>query len=139
MVEIDRPRGILSKADRELLTGQSQIEAKSQQERNARARIRKRTEAGLRDFELLAHPAYLEERDLDRVRKSKSSHSKGDSKSKGSDPVETVLDQPTGPEIPPQITNALIEMVAFAYRVKPQPIFLERVVKVGIRRGPRTA
>jgi len=44
MVETDRPRGILSKADRRLLTGESDIDAKSQQERNARARIRERIE-----------------------------------------------------------------------------------------------
>lgn len=134
MFETDRPRGILSKADRKLLRGESDIEPQSQQERNARARIRERVGNGLRDFQLLADPAFLEERDLEMIRSSGSSASDSDSDSE-SMPDYSVIDQPREPVVPTVITESLCEMVAFAYRMKPEPRFIEEVVKVGVRRG----
>jgi len=133
MVETDRPRGILSKADRRLLTGESDIDAKSQQERNARARIRDRIEAGLRDFELLADPAHLEDRDLNRVRAPDVSLT--NSKEMGSGGGRSASVPTQGPEIDSEITHALAEMVAFAFRVKPDPLYIENVFKTGLRRG----
>lgn len=135
MVEPDRPRGILSKSDRRLLTGESEIDAKSQQERNARARIRERIGAGLRDFEFLADPAYLEDRDLERVREPNTSPTDSGSAVVGSHWRNRSAAHTKEPEIDPQITNALIEMVAFAFRVKPEPLYLERVFEAGLRRG----
>lgn len=135
MVKTNRPRGILSTADRELLTGDSDIEAKSQQERNARARIRTRIGAGLRDFELLADPAYLEDRDLDRIRKRGDSRTDTDSDGKGSESGNPVSPGPQDPEIDPEITDALIEMVAFAFRVNPEPRYIEQIFEEGLRRG----
>lgn len=132
MVETDRPRGILSKADRRLLTGESEIEPKSQQERNARARIRERIGAGLRDFEFLADPNYLEERDLDRV--LEPGGSTNDSDVRG-DKGQSMSIQTEDPHIDPEITDALVEMVAFAFRVNPEATYIERVFEAGLRRG----
>lgn len=60
----DRPRGILSPADRSYLRGDSEFE-RAQSERNARARIRDRVLAGLHDGALLADE--LDERDRELV------------------------------------------------------------------------
>lgn len=57
---VDRPRGLLTPTDREYLLGGSDIEEKSQQERNRRAAIRERLYHGLLDFVLLN---YMENRD----------------------------------------------------------------------------
>lgn len=56
----DRPRGLLSPADRAYLRGETTFDS-DQSERNARSRIRERVLAGLRDFDLLAEA--LSERD----------------------------------------------------------------------------
>lgn len=56
-----RPRGILSKSDRQYLLGESDVEPRSQTERNVRARIRRRIVHGFIDLALLEKQ--LEERD----------------------------------------------------------------------------
>jgi len=61
---VDRPRGVLTPVDREYLLGVSDIEPKSQRERNRRADIRERVFHGLLDFVLLEH---MEERDRNTV------------------------------------------------------------------------
>ncbi|WP_459191582.1 hypothetical protein [Halosimplex sp. J119] len=60
----ERPRGILSPADRSYLRGETTFES-AQSERNARARIRERVLAGLYDADLLADA--LSERDRELV------------------------------------------------------------------------
>lgn len=55
-----RPRGILSPADRQFLRGEKELSDSA--ERNARQRIRERVHASLADFELLW--TFLSERDL---------------------------------------------------------------------------
>ena len=60
----ERPRGVLSAADRSYLRGETTFES-DQSERNARARIRERVLAGLRDADLLADE--LSERDRELV------------------------------------------------------------------------
>jgi hypothetical protein len=59
-----RPRGLLSEADRDYLRGEREFSS-VQAERNARARIRDRLYAGVRDFELLVER--LEDRDRELV------------------------------------------------------------------------
>jgi hypothetical protein len=59
----DRPRGILSEADREFLQGKKDLSKSA--ERNARQRIRQRVKAGLADFELLW--MCLSDRDLELI------------------------------------------------------------------------
>lgn len=56
----DRPRGILTPADRAYLTGERSY-GSEQSERNARARIRDRIEAAMYDFDVLVET--LDERD----------------------------------------------------------------------------
>jgi hypothetical protein len=56
----ERPRGILSPADRQFLRGEKNLSDSA--ERNARHRIRNRVQASLADFELLW--TYLPDRDL---------------------------------------------------------------------------
>lgn len=56
----DRPRGILSAADRAYLRGETEL-ASEQSERNTRARVRDRVYDGVLDFELLVER--LSERD----------------------------------------------------------------------------
>lgn len=51
--EEDRPRGVLSRADREYLLGKTTMEHE-QSRRNAEARIRKRIRNGIEDFYLIA-------------------------------------------------------------------------------------
>ncbi|MFB6073737.1 MAG: hypothetical protein ABEJ89_01850 [Haloarculaceae archaeon] len=58
--DIDRPRGILSPADRSFLLGETEM-THEQSRRNAAARVRERVDHGIRDFTLLAHT--LSERD----------------------------------------------------------------------------
>ena len=50
---LDRPRGVLSQRDREYLVGESDIEPKTQSERNVRGTIRERVKNALLDFTLL--------------------------------------------------------------------------------------
>lgn len=135
MVDRDRPRGILSKSDRRVLVGESDIEPKSQQERNARARIRERIGAGLRDFELLADPVYLEDRDLESVRAPADTHTETETGGLGADTEIPDPIQNNDPAVDPEISDALIEMVAFAFRVKPVPSYIERIFEAGLRRG----
>ncbi|WP_135364630.1 hypothetical protein [Halosimplex halophilum] len=59
----ERPRGILSPADRAYLRGETTF-GSDQSERNARARIRERVLAGLRDFDLLADALAERDREL---------------------------------------------------------------------------
>lgn len=59
----ERPRGILSPADRAYLRGESDF-ASAQSERNARARIRERVRAGLYDADLLADALSGRDREL---------------------------------------------------------------------------
>lgn len=56
----ERPRGILTEADRAYLRGETEL-ASEQSERNARARIRDRVHEGIRDFEVLIE--HLSDRD----------------------------------------------------------------------------
>ena len=60
----DRPRGMFSTADRKWLLGESDIENKTQAERNRRARIRERLYHTLLDFSLVSE---IEPRDCERV------------------------------------------------------------------------
>ena len=60
MTSDDRPRGILTKADRAYLRGETQL-ANDQSERNTRRRIRNRVLESTRDFEVLVE--HLSERD----------------------------------------------------------------------------
>lgn len=52
--DIDRPRGMLSKADREYLLGEAEM-THEQSKRNAEARIRNRVHETIVDFNLLVH------------------------------------------------------------------------------------
>lgn len=71
-----RERGILSRADREYLLGESDIEEKSQQERNARGRIRQRVTNAMLDFTLLNRHLAVRDRQMvaDALRKAYSEH-----------------------------------------------------------------
>ncbi|WP_435360282.1 hypothetical protein [Haloarchaeobius sp. DFWS5] len=59
--DADRPRGVLSKADREYLLGLSEM-THEQSKRNAEARIRKRVTHGILDFYLLIRNLDREDR-----------------------------------------------------------------------------
>lgn len=61
----DRRRGILTKADREYLCGESDLEPRSHGERRARERIRERTRHAILDFSILVRQ--LEERDREQI------------------------------------------------------------------------
>jgi hypothetical protein len=63
--DLSRDRGVLTKADREYLTGQSDIETGSHGERRARERIRNRTKNALMDFGLMFE--HLEDRDIEQI------------------------------------------------------------------------
>lgn len=52
--DADRPRGILSPADRDLLLGEAEMDH-DQSRRNAEARIRQRIVDSIKDFDLLVH------------------------------------------------------------------------------------
>ncbi|WP_254769272.1 hypothetical protein [Salinilacihabitans rarus] len=52
--EIDRDRGVLSPADREFLLGEREL-GHEQSRRNAEARVRRRVENAILDFDLLLH------------------------------------------------------------------------------------
>jgi len=88
MISDERPRGVLSAADRSYLRGETAFES-DQSERNARARIRERVLAGLRDADLLADE--LSERDR-----------------------ELVFGKHVGDD--PEAVRALIAALAFLYR-----------------------
>lgn len=62
---VTRPRGILSQRDREYLVGESDIEQKTQKERNVRGDIRTRVKHALIDFTLLMN--YLSPRDRQQI------------------------------------------------------------------------
>lgn len=62
--EVDRPRGILTKADREFLLGERTYDSE-QTKQNTRARIRQRLQNAILDLKLLNHT--LHDRDLDLV------------------------------------------------------------------------
>lgn len=62
--EIDRERGVLSRADREYLLGEREL-GHEQSKRNAEARIRRRVHAAVLDFDLLLHT--LSEKDRRQV------------------------------------------------------------------------
>jgi len=64
-MDFDRDRGILGQADRRYLAGESDIEPKSQSERNVRARIRNRFRNAILDMPILLKQ--LEDRDLEQV------------------------------------------------------------------------
>lgn len=64
-MDSERGRGILGRSDRKFLVGDSDIEPKSQSERNARARIRDRLRNAILDFPILLE--HLEDRDLEQV------------------------------------------------------------------------
>lgn len=51
--EVDRPRGILTKSDREYLLGEASIEPQSDSERHVRRRIRERIRNAILDFTLI--------------------------------------------------------------------------------------
>jgi len=59
----DRPRGLLTEADREFLRGERKLSESA--ERNARQRIRDRVQTGMADFELLW--SLLPDRDLELI------------------------------------------------------------------------
>jgi len=63
MSEPERPRGILSAADRAYLRGDAELSS-TQAERNARARIRDRVENAVLDFELLVEGLERRDREL---------------------------------------------------------------------------
>ena len=62
---LDRPRGLLTEADREYLSGTSDLEPQSHGERRARERIRRRVKHALLDFEILFY--CLEDRDIEQI------------------------------------------------------------------------
>lgn len=62
--DTDRPRGILSPADRELLLGEADMDHE-QSRRNAEARIRQRVIDSIKDFDLLVHA--LKEKDRQQI------------------------------------------------------------------------
>ncbi len=74
MAENDRPRGLLSPADRAYLRGEADL-GSVQSERNARARIRDRVYQGLLDFELLV--TRLETRDRELIVESRTARTDG--------------------------------------------------------------
>jgi len=57
----DRPRGVLSRADREYLLGETEM-THEQSERNAEARIRERVRDAVLDFNLLVHTLAAKDR-----------------------------------------------------------------------------
>lgn len=87
--DIDRPRGILSAADREFLLDSAQDKT-NQTARNTRSRIRERTVNGIIDFSLLF--GNLEERDFDQVFSADD------------------------PELNAALQSALVDAIAFLYR-----------------------
>ncbi|MCL9812597.1 hypothetical protein [Natranaeroarchaeum aerophilus] len=62
LFDLDRPRGILSKTDREYLVGNREYEHK-QSELNRKQEIRKRIKNGLQDFELLENYLDVDQRE----------------------------------------------------------------------------
>jgi len=127
----DRDRGILTQGDREYLAGESDIEPKSQSERNARSRIRKRVRNGLLDFQYLANPELFDERDLTQVWQYEDESGK----------LVTLssyhLDDGIAhePVLDPEIEDALIELIAFTFRVKPDSEYFEAVIRSGVERA----
>lgn len=103
----ERPRGILTAADRAYLRGQRQP-ASVQSERNTRARIRERVIESIRDFELLVE--HLPEHDRELV-------------------FEKHLEELDGPEA----FDALVAAVAFLYRgIEDTDADVEEVLREGV-------
>lgn len=121
-------RGVLSRVDREYLVGESDIEEKSQAERNVRARIRERVRNALLDFRYLADPGLFEDRDLEQILERKD---------EGLEVTPETLDELAfligEPDRDPEIEVALTELVAFAFRASPSNI--EQIVKSGVQRA----
>lgn len=108
--DTDRDRGVLTTADREYLLGEREL-SHAQSARNAEARIRRRIENGILDFDLLTH--YLDEADRRQV-------------FAGAADDEALID-------------ALTAMLSFAYiGLKEQGVDFERVLEPAVR-GAETA
>ncbi|WP_121820407.1 hypothetical protein [Halostella salina] len=108
--DTDRDRGVLTTADREYLLGEREL-SHEQSKRNAEARIRRRIENGILDFDLLTH--YLDEADRRQV-------------FAGAADDEALID-------------AVTAMLSFAYiGLKEQGVDFERVLEPAVR-GAETA
>lgn len=108
--DTDRERGLLTEADREFLLGEVEMEHE-QSTRNAAARIRRRIENGILDFDLAVH--YLDERDR-----------------------RQVFERATEDQA---FLDGLVAMVSFAYiGLKEQGVDFERVLEPAVR-GAETA
>ncbi|NHN47087.1 hypothetical protein G9464_05675 [Halostella sp. JP-L12] len=108
--DTDRERGLLTEADREFLLGEVEMEHE-QSKRNAAARIRRRIENGILDFDLLVH--YLDGRDRRQV-------------------FDAVAEDEA-------FLDGLAAMVSFAYiGLKEQGVDFERVLEPAVR-GAETA
>jgi len=108
--ETDRDRGVLTTADREYLLGEREL-SHDQSKRNAEARIRRRIENGILDFDLLTH--YLDEADRRQV-------------FAGAADDQALID-------------ALTAMLSFAYiGLKEQGVDFDRVLEPAVR-GAETA
>lgn len=107
MNDADRPRGILSPADREYLLGEAEM-AHEQSRRNAEARIRQRVTDAVLDFGLLVHA--LSEKDRRQI-------------------FEKGLDDEA-------FADGLMTMLAFAYMgLKEQGVDFEHVLVPAIRKS----
>jgi hypothetical protein len=123
----DRDRGILTTADRKLLTGTAGL--KDHSERVARQRVRERVREAIFDFRYLADPEYLEDRDLDLIREATDDDGRVVTDRLfrlGEGATENVV-------LDPAIDEALPELIAFAFRVNPSEI--EETVQTGIGRA----
>lgn len=108
--DTDRDRGVLTTADREYLLGERTM-SHDQSRRNAEARIRRRIEQGILDFDLLVH--YLDGTDRRQV-------------------FADVADDEA-------LIDGLTAMISFAYiGLKEQGVDFERVLEPAVR-GAETA
>jgi hypothetical protein len=110
----DRPRGILTEADRKYLINHpdSEIQPRTHGERRARERIRQRVMHAILDFRLLAE--YLEARDRDRI--FRDGHDQGDGERKQMR----------------RVSSSIADVIAFVYSHYDHPEIFAKIVKSGI-------
>lgn len=114
-LRVDRPRGILTEADRKYLTNHpdSEIEPRTHGERRARERIRQRVIHSILDFRILAE--YLEDRDRERIFSAQFDEG---------DPVRYVA-------------SSIVDIITFLYLYEDHPEIFAQSVKTGIERAFR--
>ena len=114
-LRVDRPRGILTEADRKYLTNHpdSEIEPRTHGERRARERIRQRVIHAILDFRILAE--YLEDRDRERIFRAQRTEG---------DPVRYVA-------------SSIVDVITFLYLYEDHSEIFAQSVKTGIERAFR--